>query len=91
MDIESVCKIEKAKRAMASVLNLIRYRPVATLEEARSRLHFVDQFAVEAFLAINEVEKAEFPAASEHSGTPQRSAPHLRPTFSQASSHAGLQ
>src|SRR5689334_13806147 len=54
--------IEKAKRAIGSILNLIRFQPIATQEEGETRLRLVDQFASEAFAAISDVESSEPPS-----------------------------
>ena len=82
MDIESAGKIEQAKRAVGSILNLINYEPVASLEEARTRLRLAGEFAMEAFQGISEVEEMEFPG-TERAGTPERSAIYAGGAFAE--------
>jgi hypothetical protein len=82
MDIESVGKIEQVRRAVGSILNLIRYQPISTLEDAEARLRVLDEFAMEAFLAISEVENAETLRA-EHSDRRSRPTIPLGQAFSE--------
>ena len=89
MAVQSVGKIERAKRAVGSILNLLRYQPVATLEEAETRLRLLDEFAVEALVAIDAVESAEFPR-SEHSRTTSRpSSTYLGQALAKGGEHLG--
>jgi hypothetical protein len=61
-DSKRETNIEKAKRAIGSILNLIRYQPIATQEQGEARLRLLDQFASEAFAAISDVEASELPS-----------------------------
>jgi hypothetical protein len=61
IDVENMGKIEKAKVALGSILNLIKYEPLASFEDAEMRFRLLDQFADEAFLAISEIKDSEFP------------------------------
>jgi hypothetical protein len=47
----------QTKRVLGAILNLIRYKPVATLEEANVRLQLIDQIVFEAF---TDVKKPDF-------------------------------
>jgi hypothetical protein len=89
MSLDSVEKTEQAKRAVGSILNLIRYQPAATLEEAGTRLRLIDEFALEAFLAISDVEDAEF-SDTEDSATPWHSGGYLGHVFRERSSNLGM-
>ena len=87
--IESIEKIEQAKRALGSILNLIRYQPVATLDEATARLRLLDEFAVVAFLALSDVENAEFPSSEHPDAVPDPAIYRQRP-FSDAPRDLGM-
>ena len=89
IDGESVDKIEKAKRALGSILNLIRFQPMATLEEAGTRLRLIDEFALEAFLAISDAENTEF-AGAEYSDMHGRTGIYLGQASSEARGHAKI-
>ena len=78
--------IEQAKRAVGSILNLLRFQPVDTLDEAKMRLRLLEEFALEAFLAISAVEDAEHPA-TEHPTTPRIPAIHVERAFPAAASN----
>jgi hypothetical protein len=84
---ESVGKVERAKRAVGSILNLLRYQRVATLEEAETRLRLLDEFAVEAFIAIDDVKTTEFPHTEDSSTTLPRSSIYLGQSFSELRGH----
>ena len=88
MGMESIGKIEQAKCAVGSILNLLRYQPVTTLTEAETRLRLLDEFAMEALLAIDDVESAEFPG-TEHTGAPRPSSSYLGPALPEFPSHLG--
>ena len=64
-DSKKETNIEKAKRAIGSILNLIRYQPITTQEEGETRLRLLDQFASEALAAISDVETSEPPSEGE--------------------------
>ena len=40
--------IEQTKRTLGAILNLSRYKPAVTLEEANARLCLIDQMALKA-------------------------------------------
>ena len=40
--------VEQTRRALGAILNLSRYKPATTLEEANARLCLIDQIALKA-------------------------------------------
>ena len=89
MAVESVGRIQRAKRAVGSILNLLRYQPVATLEDAETRLRLLDEFAVEALVAIDDVESNELPPIEYSSTTSRPSSTYLRQAPAEAADHLG--
>ena len=89
MAVESVGKIQRAKRAVGSILNLLRYQPVATLEEAETRLRLLDEFAVEALVAIDDVESTELPSIEYSSTASRPSSTYLGQAFEEGADHLG--
>lgn len=45
-------QIDQTKRILGAILNLVRYKPATTLEEANARLQLIDKIVLEA-LRIN--------------------------------------
>jgi len=89
MAAEDVGKIQRAKRAVGSILNLLRYQPVATLQEAETRLRLLDEFAVEALMAIDAVESTEFPRIEDSRTTSPPSSPYLGQALAKGADHLG--
>ena len=90
MGVESVGKIQRAKRAVGSMLNLLRYQPVATLEEAETRLRLLDEFAVEALIAIDNIESTEAPRLERSSTASSRPSPtYVGHGVAEAANHLG--
>jgi hypothetical protein len=51
---------EQTSRALGAILNLSRFKPAATLEEANARLCLIDQIALKA---LGDFKKTVFPKA----------------------------
>jgi hypothetical protein len=48
-------KIGHTERALGAILNLTRYKPPMTIEEANVRLHLIDQIALTALTSVGKV------------------------------------
>jgi hypothetical protein len=62
-----VCEMttQEARRVLGAILNLTRYKPAATLEQANTRLGLIDQIALQAlqdFKNTRFFESKELPA-----------------------------
>jgi hypothetical protein len=88
-DVESVGKVQRAKRAVGSILNLLRYQPVATLKDAETRLRLLDEFAVEALVAIDDLESTEVPRLESSTTSSRPSPTYVGPGLAEAESHLG--
>jgi hypothetical protein len=47
--------IQETRRALGAILNLSRYKPAATLEQANTRLYLVDQIALKALQDLKNI------------------------------------
>ena len=62
--------VERSSRALGAILNLSRFKPAATLEEANARLCLIDQIALKA---LGDFKKTAFSEA----GVSRRRAPPM--------------
>jgi hypothetical protein len=46
-------QIDQTKRSLGAILNLVRYKPATTLEEANVRLPLIDKIVLEALRDVN--------------------------------------